>query len=119
MLSPAELQRIVRLIVARVDPDVVIVFGSYAKGRQTPTSDLDLFVVMNTILPMSKRTRDIRATLSTMLVPIDVHVYTPEEVEALEKQPFSFVRRVLRSGRTLYRRAKVDNASSPCAPTIS
>ena len=112
MLSPAELRRIVKRIVARVDPEAVIVFGSYAKDTQTPTSDLDLFVVMHTVLPMSKRARNIRAMLSTMLVSIDVHVYTPEEVEEWGKRPFSFVRSVLDSGRTLYRRAEAEDAHS-------
>jgi len=44
----SEIQRIVQQIAERFHPRRVILFGSYAGGRPTPDSDVDLLVVMET-----------------------------------------------------------------------
>jgi uncharacterized protein len=42
------IQKIVQQIVERFRPQKVILFGSYAQGKPTPDSDVDLLVVMET-----------------------------------------------------------------------
>ncbi|HEU5173611.1 MAG TPA: nucleotidyltransferase domain-containing protein [Gemmatimonadaceae bacterium] len=106
MLTPGEVDEVVRRIVARMDPERVIVYGSYAKGTATARSDLDLLVVLETDLPMRKRARDVRAMFADALVPVDVHVYTPEEVEEYGREPLGFIRCVLSTGREAYRRLR-------------
>jgi predicted nucleotidyltransferase len=102
MLKPNEIDNLVRRIVERIQPRQVIIFGSYAKGTATIRSDLDLFVIKETHLPMSHRADDLLPILSSVLIPVDVHVYTPEEVEEYGKEPFSFVNRVLTTGKTVF-----------------
>ncbi len=102
MLTPDEIDALVRRIVARLRPRKVIVFGSYAKGTATARSDLDLFVIQETDLPRAKRADDVRPIIANVLIPVDVLVYTPEEVEAHEGREFSFVRSVLQTGRTVF-----------------
>jgi predicted nucleotidyltransferase len=102
MLTPAEIDALVRRIVERIQPEKVILFGSYAKGTATINSDLDLLVIQETELPMAMRADDLKPMLSSSLIPVDVHVYTPEEVEEFGKEPFSFLQSVLKSGRTVF-----------------
>ncbi len=45
MLTSDEITEIVARVAARLRPQKVILFGSYAKGAATARSDLDLFVI--------------------------------------------------------------------------
>lgn len=102
MLTKTEIDRLIERIVARIQPQKVIIFGSYAKGTATINSDLDIFVIKKTELPMANRADDLTPILSNSLVPVDVHVYTPEEVEEYGREQFSFVNSVLKSGKTVF-----------------
>jgi predicted nucleotidyltransferase len=44
-VTPEKLETLIRRIVAAVDPEEVIVFGSRAQGRQRPESDLDIAII--------------------------------------------------------------------------
>ncbi len=102
MLKEEEIKNLVDKIVNRIEPDKVIVFGSYAKGKATSRSDLDLFVIKNTSLPMSQRDQEIRPFLSNLLIGVDIHVYTPEEVEEYGSEEYSFIHSVMKTGRIVY-----------------
>ena len=104
MLTLIEIENLVRRIVARIQPQKVIIFGSYAKGTATLKSDLDILVVKETEMPMANRADDLKPMLFHSLTPIDVHVYTPDEVEEYGKEEFSFVNSILKSGKTIYER---------------
>lgn len=102
MLTPNEIDNLVRRIVACIQPQKVVIFGSYAKGTATIKSDLDVLVIKETTLPMANRADDLKPMLSQRLIPVDVHIYTPEEVEEYGKEPFSFINSILRSGKTVF-----------------
>ncbi len=104
MLTEDEIKRLVRRIVNRVEPYKVIVFGSYAKGNATKRSDLDLFVIKDTFLPMARRNEDIRSLLANLPIAVDVHVYTPEEVEEYGSEKYTFVHSVLKTGKVIYQK---------------
>ena len=103
MLTAIEIDSCVRQIVARIQPQEVIIFGSYAKGTATIKSDLDIFVIKETEVPMANRVDELVPMLSHTLIPIDVHIYTPEEIEAYSQEPFSFVSSILKSCKTVFR----------------
>lgn len=98
MLTYAEISTLVDRIVERIDPDKVIVFGSYAKGTATAKSDLDLLVIKDTGLPTRLRSMPLLPIVADVLVHVDVHVYTPEEVKEYGKERYSFLESVLRTG---------------------
>lgn len=102
MLTTEEINALVARVVARVHPDQVIVFGSYAKGTATPGSDLDLCVVMDTPLPFHRRSDALQPLLAAYLVPVDIHVHTPEEMREYGAEQYSFLHSVLKSGKVLY-----------------
>lgn len=115
MLSDADIDRLVGRLVAHADPHQVIVFGSYAKGRATAASDLDLLVVLDTDLPSWRRAAALEPVLCTLL-PVDLHVHTPEEVREQSRDRFSFLANVLATGRVAYDAATDRRPGGPTAP---
>jgi len=108
VLTDAEIEALVHRLAVRARPHRIIVFGSYAKGTASATSDLDILVVRDTVLSMAQRATDLTPICDGYLVPIDLHVYTPEEVEEYGKEEYHFLNTVLRTGRVVYRRAEPD-----------
>jgi len=102
MLKELEIKSLVDRIVQRMEPEKVIVFGSYAKGTATAKSDLDLLVIKDTHLPMRERGKDISSILAGFLIRVDVHVYTPEEVEEYGNEEYSFINSILKTGKLIY-----------------
>ncbi len=45
------IEEIVRRLVAAIDPDRIILFGSRARGDSGPDSDLDLLIIKDTVEP--------------------------------------------------------------------
>lgn len=102
MLTAEEIDALVARVVAHVRPEKVIVFGSYAKGTASARSDLDLCVVVDTPLPAFRRADALRPLLAGYLVPVDIHVHTPEEMQEYGKERHSFLHSVLMSGNVVY-----------------
>jgi predicted nucleotidyltransferase len=82
------------------------VFGSYASGRPTPDSDLDLLVVMETALPRHKRAAPIRLLFRPMPCAMDILVYTPDEVAHWKGTVNHIVTEAFETGRVVYERPK-------------
>ena len=106
MLTESEINELVRCIVVHLQPVKVILFGSYAKGVATPKSDLDLLVVRETELPPESRWNEVVSILPRTRVGIDVHVYTPEEMDAYGSEPYSFIYCVQRWGRVMFQQVE-------------
>ncbi|MFB4268329.1 nucleotidyltransferase domain-containing protein [Nonomuraea sp. GTA35] len=101
-LSGREIDTIVARVVMVARPRRVMVFGSYAKGRATGRSDLDLLVVVAGDEAPRPRPSDFAPYLGGWIVPVDIHVVTEEELREYGRQEHHFLHSVLRSGRTLY-----------------
>jgi predicted nucleotidyltransferase len=102
MLTEKEIEKLIDRIAKRIQPEKIIIFGSYAKGAATIKSDLDILVIKETEIPMANRADDLKPVLFNLLIPVDVHVYTPEEVNEYGKEPFSFLNSILKSGKTVF-----------------
>lgn len=73
------IDKMVRRIVKRFDPEKIILFGSHAKGTARPDSDVDLLIVMPVAGSKRKMQLELRTVLHDVRVPKDVIVTTPEE----------------------------------------
>jgi uncharacterized protein len=94
----AEAERLTSLLV-RQGAQLVVAFGSFARGDVRPGSDLDLLVVLDANEPFG--TRLVR--LHELLIPqvaLDLLAYTPHEFEAVKDRPF--IRRALEEGVVLH-----------------
>ncbi|MEV6409493.1 nucleotidyltransferase domain-containing protein [Streptomyces bobili] len=103
-MTDEEIDSIVGRIVQVARPERILMFGSYAKGRATVNSDLDLLVVMPTGSSDLVRASEVEPYLGGWAVPIDLHFVTVEELEEYGREEHHFLHSVLRSGRTLYQR---------------
>ena len=89
-------------IVGAENPEKIILFGSYAYGKPADQSDLDILVVMKSDLPRYRRSRSIYRCLAGLLIPKDIIVYTPEEIEEWSEVPQAFITTVMRQGKVIY-----------------
>jgi predicted nucleotidyltransferase len=103
MISKQAIQQIAKIIVKKYHPDGIILFGSYAYGKPTEDSDLDLIVIKETNLPKHQRAREIRKYLWGLTdVPKDILVYTKKEIADWGNVKQSFITDVMKKGIVLY-----------------
>ncbi len=98
------LDEIVRRIVAALDPERIILFGSYAGGVPHADSDVDLFVVMETELPPARRELEVCRLLRPRPFPVDIIVKTPAEYQRIIVDTADFFRDSILRGRILFAR---------------
>ncbi len=98
------IQQIVEVIATRLSPRRIILFGSYVRGEAESDSDLDIFVELDPPLPARGRSSQIKQLFDPYPCPMDVVVYSPEEVAYWKQAPASLVASVLREGKVLYER---------------
>lgn len=96
------IDRMVRRIVKRFDPDRIILFGSHARGTAGPDSDVDLLVVMEVDGSKREKQLEIRLALHDFRVPKDVIVTTPDEFAWRKEIPGTIERPAAREGKVLY-----------------
>ena len=93
-----------------LDPEKVILFGSYAWGNPTEDSDIDLYVVTKDdfipknyavkreiVRKVSRQIKDIREKIS-----IDLLVHTKMMSKKFFTMQSSFSKEILRKGKTIY-----------------
>lgn len=95
------IENVAHTIVEKFNPQRIVLFGSRARGDAGPESDVDLFVEIET--------RDRRATAMQIHRlfgprnwPMDVIVYTPEDVAQWTGQVGTILYDIEREGRVLY-----------------
>lgn len=99
------LPMVVQRLITALQPEKVILFGSYAYGTPTPDSDVDLLVVLDTSASSTDRYLAVSGLLYPRPFPMDILVRTPREIEeALGKGDF-FIRDIVLQGQVLYERA--------------
>ena len=99
------IEEMVRRIAERFHPEQIILFGSHATGRAGPDSDVDLLVVMRGVEGRRRKTATaIDVALKDALLPKDIIVVTPEELERHRDMVGTVIRPALREGKVLYER---------------
>jgi predicted nucleotidyltransferase len=92
--------------VDSVDPSKIVLFGSYAYGTPNKDSDVDILVIMETNHPRHKRPVPINRALAGLIIPKDILVYTPDEVDDWKDVPQAFITQVLKKGVVVYEKNK-------------
>ena len=99
-----ELDDISRRIINGYNPDRIILFGSRAAGEADESSDIDLVIVKETEKRPLDRHIEVETLLADRAVPIDIIVYTPDEIRHLYSIGSPFVEEIVEKGRLLYMR---------------
>ena len=102
MTSWADIQSYCDNIAREFRPRKIVVFGSYAYGKPTHDSDVDVLVVM----PDSKcdgvrPSLAIRRRVSARF-PVDIIVRPPREVSRRLREGDSFITEIMSRGRVVY-----------------
>jgi predicted nucleotidyltransferase len=96
------LRQAVRRIAKALQPEKIILFGSYAYGDPTPDSDVDLLVILETSGPPAERYLTVSRLLRPRPFPVDILVKTPEEIQEALGRNDCFIREILTDGLVLY-----------------
>jgi len=93
---------IVDRILSVVQPERIVLFGSRARANARPDSDIDLLVIARSDQPRYRRAAPLYGALSDILIPMDILVYSPQEVFEWSAVPQAFVTTAIREGTVLY-----------------
>ena len=102
-VTPKLINYIVGKIVQEIQPEKIILFGSYAKDDSNENSDLDLFIIKDGEESSRIMRRKVEALLWGRRFPVDIIVRKPNEVEwnFRAKNPF-YLYHIFRDGKVLY-----------------
>ncbi len=104
-ISEALIRQATERIVHKCNPHKIVLFGSFAWGKLKQYSDLDLLVIMDSnIKRPDERAMQLKSLFDDLDCPMDLLVYTPEEITISLKRGNLFVRDILAKGRLLYAR---------------
>jgi len=99
-----QINAVVQKIVQEFNPEKVILFGSYAYGKPTVDSDVDLLIIAeSTERPAQRATRAYRVVHGKTF-PMDIIVRTPHELAQRLAIGDSFLKEIIERGRVLYAR---------------
>lgn len=103
------LEDVISKLIETYAPERVILYGSYASGKTNEDSDIDLLIIKKTEKRLIDRRLEVETILSDRMVPLDIMVYTPEEVRFLFSMGSPFIDEILEKGRLLYMRKATEN----------
>jgi predicted nucleotidyltransferase len=95
------------------DPYKIVLFGSYANGNPDENSDIDLMVILDndhvskTYEERLNKKLYIRGLVREInrKVPLDILVYSKEELNLIKEHGNYFIDEVERTGRIIYEKA--------------
>ncbi len=101
-ITNKKIKKISDLIAESCKPQKIILFGSFAWGKPTKDSDVDLMIIKQ----IRKNKRQAQINLARLLfgqgVPVDTLIYTPREIKKrLELKDF-FIQDIFKKGKILY-----------------
>ena len=96
------LDDLVRRIVAAVHPLRIILFGSAARGKMGPNSDLDVLVVMPDGVHRRKTAQYIYQKLIGFGFATDIIVVTPNDIKTYGDNPGLVYQQALREGTEIF-----------------
>jgi predicted nucleotidyltransferase len=106
-ITPQLIDYIIKKIVKAIDPEKIILFGSYARGDYKKDSDLDLFIIKDGNHNSRMMRRKIDGLLWGREFSLDLFVKKTEEVDwnFRAKNPF-YIYHIFKDGKVLYEKKK-------------
>jgi predicted nucleotidyltransferase len=101
------LAAITRAIVRGIAPERILLFGSFARGDRSRTSDLDLAVIAATAQPFCDRIGEVLVACedSASPAPVEPRVHTPDEWARMLAEGRAFAHHVEREARLRHDRS--------------
>lgn len=96
------IQEAVRLLVEAAHPEKIILFGSYARGDFIGDSDLDFLVILPAVGDTFDEMIRLERVLLSLSVPVDVLVYSTDDVRERSHLRGTVLYHALTEGRVLH-----------------
>jgi len=103
-ITETKIRQAAQRIADAVQPEKIILFGSFAYGQPGPDSDVDLLVIMESEQSAHARAVQISEILYPRPFPVDIIVRTPAEVAERIALGDTFFREIMAKGKVLYER---------------
>ena len=100
--DPQVLAEAIRRVVAVAHPRRSILFGSAARGRMGPDSDLDLLVEVEGPVNRFHKAQEIYRGLFGLGFPVDIVVATTEDLRMYRDDPGMIYGPALEEGKVVY-----------------
>jgi len=100
-IPQAAIDDVVRQIAKKFKPNKIILFGSYAYGKPTPLSDVDLLIVMDSPLKESDLSKTIRRSI-VYHFGLDLIVKTPKSLQERIALGDGFLKEIINKGKAVY-----------------
>ena len=98
-----QIERYCQEIVSKLNPQAMILFGSFATDDINEGSDIDIVVIADFQAGFLDRIK-LLLDLNHFGLPIEPIGYTSEEFQRLKQAGNPFIAQVLETGKTLYQR---------------
>jgi len=103
-ISRPLIRKFARQVAQQFNPQKIILFGSYAYGKPTEDSDVDMLVIMPFKGRGARKATEILLATDPRF-PIDLLVRTPEQIRTRIKLGDFFIREITQKGEVLYEAA--------------
>lgn len=110
MIADEMVRKIILDIVEKIkvgyQPDKIILFGSYAYGKPTEDSDIDMLIIKETDKRQMDRWMEVRKLTRDpgRKTPFSPLIYTKEEIEKRLKIGDFFIEEIMEKGEVVYER---------------
>ena len=92
------------------DPYKIILFGSYAQGKPTENSDVDIMVILDNhhVSKTYEERLNKRLFVRNLVlevnrkIPLDILVYSKEELNLMKQYGNYFIEEIEKTGKTVY-----------------
>ena len=102
MLNETIIKNVVERVVLAESPQKIILFGSYARGDQTESSDLDIIVVYESVPEKGRKMAEIRNAIGRVAPGVGVDILVSSKDEIMDPPIGSALYHGVREGRTVY-----------------
>ena len=102
MTTKFQIKAYVRRLAKEFNPERVVLFGSYGRGKPTADSDVDLLVIMN-----HRKRKNIEQAIDIDIrldhpFPMDLIVRKPAEMQRRMALGDMFLQNIMEEGKVLY-----------------
>jgi predicted nucleotidyltransferase len=102
MVTREQIDAAVQILAEAARPARIVLFGSHARGDAREDSDVDLLVIEPRVEDRAREMVRLRRQLRPLRIPVEVLVYSEEEVARWGKQPGSALYWALREGKVVH-----------------
>jgi predicted nucleotidyltransferase len=101
MIEPEQIEAGVHTLAESARPERILLVGSHARAHADEESDLDLLVIESQVQNRAREMIRLRRALRPVRIPVDVLVFSIDEVAPWGDQPGSALYWALREGKTV------------------